>query len=243
MKSLATYTIGVMFLTLSCSPKPQVKMTRVNLVDHMKEGVDSTELDLGVRVRENIRAWHYFDEEGQSLTREEFNSKIDYGYNLDRTVMYDKVIISRLFYRQRFGKLSAGKHQNLINNLSRSFSHDLDPKAVLKIGYFRMRDSEDDCVEFYLDSKWAKKFEEPNYIKVTDRTENTNKYHFPSFYDSLKVLEKVFFTDRISCDNWLAIKPDGSYHIYYEKVVLLSFLPQMKSGMKLTWKSLLAIRK
>ena len=159
----------------------------------------------------------YFDAEGAKVTRKEFEAKVDYAYVIDRNIEFDTFFESRLFYRQRFGKLSKAKFKNFITNLEVSTGLTLDQTVPIMIGYFHEPTPSEHCTVFYHSAHWAalKEHANRNYYSIANNKLDFDKQILECSYDSSGVMERLFFSQNIACSNWIALKPDGSYRIFY----------------------------
>lgn len=159
----------------------------------------------------------YYDAEGTEVTPKDFATMVDYAFVIDRNLEYDTYYESRLFYRDRFGKLSTTRLNNFIANLEASTGLDIDSTVPIKIGYFHEDEPSERCTFFYHSEHWANLLKrwQYNYFSIANNKVIFEEQVSPCSHDSLRVMERLFFNQKIACGNWMVVKPDGSYRIFY----------------------------
>jgi len=191
---------------LNCKPIPSDSAMTNSTIPKTSENVNS-QYEL-----EHL----YFNEEDTKITREEFQDQLDYSFNLFNTIKYDSIIISKLYPRQRFGRLDETKLSRIQSQMMKATATEINFESDLCIGFFYNRSwADDDCINFYLTDKNFNNLIKENYIRVIDKEIETSKNQFRYIIDKDNFFRSTFFREDITCDNWLAIRPNGDYRTYY----------------------------
>ena len=97
-----------------------------------------------------------------------------------------------------------------------SLKSELDFSTDLCIGYFIDDDTrKDNCIEFYLTKKRFDFRKKLNYIRVLQKEYDIVEEEPSYLIDQNDVFLNHFCTEGISCDNWMVLRPNGDYRIYY----------------------------
>lgn len=160
--------------------------------------------------------YRYYNELGEEITKEEYNEQLDYRYNLNTIQRYDTLIVSRLYPRERFGRLRGQKLIDLQNMLQASVGQKIDFSEDICIGFFTSESyAKEDCKYFYLfDKRFNRMFRKINYIRVVDEEVVSEKEHYNYLLDKDDFFKKMFFKNEVTCDNWFAIRPNGDYRTF-----------------------------
>ena len=159
---------------------------------------------------------HYYNQDKERIKKSKYNKLKDHRVNLDVTTDYDTLIISRLYDRRLFGKLNKEQLQKVRLDMEKSLSVTLDFSEDLLVGYFSEKQSYgEDCFAAYLNNRRFDFSDKGNYIKVVKAEVTTYEVKDPYYIDRDKIFSANFFTEGVACDNWMVLRPDGTYGIYY----------------------------
>ncbi len=160
---------------------------------------------------------HYYDVEGNRISRRKFAAQADYYYVIDRNIEYETYYESRLFCRQKFGQLSSAEFIDFLVDIETSTGLKIDGTKPIMIGFFQELSPSENCTLFYHAAHWAKlkKRHKHTYYSIANNKIQFDEQVLDCSYDSLGLLTNLFFDEYVTCSNWLVIKPDGSYRIFY----------------------------
>ncbi len=159
----------------------------------------------------------YYDVEGNRISKRKFAALADYYYVIDRNIEYETYYESRLFCRQKFGQLSSAEFSDFLVDIESSTGLKMDGTKPIMIGFFQELSPSENCTLFYHAAHWAKlkKRRKHNYYSIANNKIQFDEQVLECNYDSLGLLTNLFFNEYVTCSNWLVIKPDGSYRIFY----------------------------
>jgi len=164
----------------------------------------------------------YLDEQGNYISKAQFNNKLNYRQNLDLYFETDSTFISKLISRKSRGKLSSGDFANLKQQLS---PDKLSNNEMIVIVYFPGKDT---CNGMERVSTWN--IFDPDYLRKLEKITPLDHFWIYKKYDQLDyyhpdkvkwqpdpghLVEALFFQYHYNCSSLAVIDPAGNFTTYF----------------------------